>query len=54
MKKEKNKNLDKWGYPINRDHNFEKPEGNFETGVALVIALILIILGAIYGTQIQL
>ena len=50
MKKEK---LDEYGYPINRDHNFEKPEGNFETGVALVIAFALIISGIIYA-QIQL
>ena len=50
MKKEK---LDEYGYPINRDHNFEKPEADFETRIALVIAFILIITGVIYA-QIQL
>ena len=33
---------DKWGYPKNRDHNFSNPEGNFATGVALVIAFTFI------------
>ena len=41
------KGLDERGYPINRDHNFERPEGNFETGIALVIAFSLIIIGII-------
>ena len=50
MEKEK---LDEWGYPINRDHNFEKPEGDFETRIALVICFTLIIVGIIYA-QIQL
>ena len=48
MKKEK---LDEWGYPINRDHNFLKPEGNFETGIALAIAFSLVTLGIILGLQ---
>ena len=34
---------DEWGYPKNRDHDFSNPEGNFATGVALVIAFVFII-----------
>ena len=40
MKKEK---LDKWGYPIHPEMNFLKPEGDFETRIALAIAFSLII-----------
>ena len=36
--------LDEWEYP----------QGDFETRIALVIAFSLIIIGIIYGTQIQL
>ena len=46
MKKEK---LNKWGYPIHLEYNFEKPEGDFETRIALVIAFTLIIIGILYG-----
>ena len=46
--------LDKWGYPIHPEMNFAKPEGDFETRIALVIAFSTIIIGIIYGTQIQL
>ena len=35
--------LDEWEYP----------QGDFETRIALVIAFITIIIGIIYGTQIQ-
>ena len=50
MKKEK---LDEWGYPIHLEYNFEKPQSDFETRIALVIAFSLIIIGIIYA-QIQL
>ena len=50
MKKEK---LDKWGYPIHSEMNFLKPESDFETRIALVIAFSLIIIGILYA-QIQL
>ena len=49
MKKEK---LNEWGYPIHPEMNFLKPEGDFETRIALVIAFTLIIIGIIYGTKI--
>ena len=42
MKKNSQEILDKWGYPKNRDHDFSNPEGNFATGVALVIAFVFI------------
>ena len=45
--------LDKWGYPIHPEMNFAKPQGDFETRIALVIAFSTIIIGIIYGTQIQ-
>ena len=45
--------LDKWGYPIHPEMNFMKPEGDFETRIALVIAFSTIIIGIIYA-QIQL
>ena len=45
--------LDKWGFPIKRDHDFLKPEGDFETRIALVICFTFIIVGIIYA-QIQL
>ena len=37
--------LNEWGYPIHPEMNFMKPEGDFETRIALVIAFSLIILG---------
>jgi len=46
MKKEE---LDEYGYPIHLEYNFEKPEGDFETRIALVIAFTLIILGIIWN-----
>ena len=53
MKKEK---LNEWGYPIRKrdcgDHmNFLKPEGDFETRIALVIAFSLIIIGIMYNKE---
>ena len=33
---------DEWGYPKNREHDFSNPEGNFATGVALVLAFTFI------------
>ena len=42
MNKEK---LDEYGYPIHPEMNFMKPEGDFETRIALVMAFSLIILG---------
>ena len=45
--------LDEYGYPIHEEMNFMKPEGDFETRIALVIAFSLIIGGIIYA-QIQL
>ena len=41
--------LDEWGYPIHLhpEYNFEKPEGDFETRIALVIVFSLIIIGII-------
>jgi len=43
----KNEKLDEWGYPIHPEYNFEKPEGDFETRIALVIVFSLIIIGII-------
>jgi len=43
----KNEKLDEWGYPIHLEYNFEKPEGDFETRIALVIVFSLIIIGII-------
>ena len=43
----KNEKLDEWGYPIHLEYNFEKPEGDFETLIALVIVFSLIIIGII-------
>ena len=45
--KMKNEKLDEWGYPIHPEYNFEKPEGDFETRIALVIVFSLIIIGII-------
>ena len=45
--------LDEWGYPIHPEMNFAKPQGDFETRIALVIAFSTIIIGIIYA-QIQL
>ena len=42
MLKRTERELDEWGYEKNRDHNFSNPEGNFATGVALVIAFTFI------------
>ena len=41
--------LDKYGYPIHPEPNFAKPQGDFETRIALVIAFTLIIIGIIYA-----
>ena len=41
--------LDKYGYPIHPEMNFAKPQGDFETRIALVIAFTLIIIGIIYA-----
>ena len=46
MKKEK---LNEWGYPIHQEMNFQKPQGDFETRIALIIAFSLIIIGILYG-----
>ena len=46
-KNSKNKKLDEWGYPIHPEYNFEKPEGDFEIRIALVIVLSLIIAGTV-------
>ena len=43
--------LDEYGYPIHPEMNFAKPEGDFETRIALVIAFSLIIIGIILGLQ---
>ena len=43
----KNEKLDEWGYPIHPEYNFEKPEGDIETRIALVIVFSLIIIGII-------
>tara|TARA_B100000315_G_scaffold191846_1_gene182216 strand:+ start:139 stop:315 length:177 start_codon:yes stop_codon:yes gene_type:complete len=43
----KNEKLDEWGYPIHPEYNFEKPEGDFETRIVLVIVFSLIIIGII-------
>ena len=43
LPKRTERELDEWGYPKNREHDFSNPEGNFATGVALVIAAIFII-----------
>ena len=44
--------LDEWGYEKNRDHNFLKPEGDFATGVALMLAFFFIatVIGFHLGT----
>ena len=49
-KKYKN-NLDEWGYPIHPEMNYLKPQGDFETRIALVIAFSLIILGIVYSKE---
>ena len=41
--------LDEWDYPIHEEMNFMKPQGDFETRIALVIAFTLIIIGILYG-----
>ena len=46
MEKEK---LNEGGYPVHPEMNFLKPEGDFETRIALVIAFSLIIIGILYG-----
>ena len=43
----KNEKLDEWGYPTHLEYNFEKPKGDFETRIALVIVFSLIIIGII-------
>ena len=39
--------LNEYGYPIHSEYNFEKPQGDFETRIDLVIAFSLIIIGII-------
>ena len=46
MNKEK---LDEFGYPIHEAVDFLKPQGDFETRIALVIAFTMIIIGIFYG-----
>ena len=46
MNKEK---LDEYGYPIHQEMNFLKPQGDFETRIALVIGFAMIIIGIYYG-----
>ena len=41
--------LNEWGYPIHEEMNFAKPQGDFETRIALVIAFSTIIIGIIYA-----
>ena len=41
--------LDEYGYPIHLEYNFAKPQSDFETRIALVIAFSLIIIGILYG-----
>jgi len=41
--------LDEYGYPIHQEMNFLKPQGDFETRIALVIAFTMIIIGIFYG-----
>ena len=43
----KNEELGEWGYPLQPEYNFEQPEGDFETRIALVIVFSLIIIGII-------
>ena len=43
----KNEKLDECGYPRHPVYIFEKPEGDFETRIALVIVFSLIIIGII-------
>ena len=50
MKKEK---LNEWGYPIHPEMNFLKPQGDFETRIALVIVFSLIIIGIIIGCAVD-
>ena len=45
MNKEK---LDEYGYPIHQEMNFLKPQGDFETRIALVIGFAMIIIGIFY------
>ena len=42
-------NLDEYGYPIHGVMDFLKPQGDFETRIALVIAFTMIIIGIYYG-----
>ena len=37
--------LNEYGYPIHSEYNFENPQGDFETRIALIIAFSLIIIG---------
>jgi hypothetical protein len=41
--------LNEYGYPIHSEYNFEKPQGDFETRIALVIAFSTIIIGIMYA-----
>ena len=43
--------LDEWGYEKNRDHDFSSPDGQFATGVALVIAAVFIITVIIFHVR---
>jgi len=39
--------LNEYGYPIHSEINFMKPDGDFETRIALIIAFSLIVIGII-------
>ena len=39
--------LDEWDYPIHEEMNFAKPQGDFETRIALIIAFSTILIGII-------
>ena len=48
MRREDNQR-DEYGYPIHQEMNFLKPQGDFETRIALVIVFTMIIIGIFYG-----
>ena len=41
--------LNEYGYPIHSKGNYESPQGDFETRIALIIAFSTIIIGIIYA-----
>ena len=41
--KKTERELDEWGYPKNRDHDFSSPDGQFATGVVRVAAFVFVI-----------